>query len=96
MPEEEYTDARSGFAMPLTLGRFEVVMIPDGAVPASALPERTLSGKDSREPPQSEEGAKARTEASVSMLRRRRRFEDEAKVRIDALSVNRLLAVAVE
>lgn len=55
----------------------------------------TLNGKDSLLPPQSEDGARARTEASVSIDLRRRRFEDEASVRIDALSVNRLLAVAV-
>jgi hypothetical protein len=56
--------------------------------------ERTLNGKDSRLPPQSEDGARARTEASVSKERRRRRFDDDASVRIDALSVSRLLAVA--
>jgi len=57
--------------------------------------ERTLSGRDSRLPPQREEGAKARTEASVSKERRRRRLEEEARVRIDASSVRRLFAVAV-
>jgi len=57
--------------------------------------ERTLSGSDSRLPPQREEGAKARTEASVSKERRRRRLEEDARVRMDALSVRRLLAVAV-
>ena len=71
-------------------------MLP--ASPAAA-PEalRTLSGSDSREPPNSEDGARARTEALVSSeLRRRARRDEEASVRIDALSVSRLLAVAVE
>jgi hypothetical protein len=62
---------------------------------ASMLALRTLRGRDSRLPPKREEGARARTEASVSMERRRRRLEDEARVRIEALSVRRLLAVAV-
>jgi hypothetical protein len=55
---------------------------------------RTLSGKLSRLPPQSDEGARARTDASVSRERLRRRLLDDAKVRIDALSVSKLLAVA--
>lgn len=54
---------------------------------ASAFPERTLSGSDSRLPPQTDAGAKARTEASVSMLRRRR-FDDEARVTMLASSVS--------
>lgn len=62
---------------------------------ASMLALRTLRGRDSRLPPKREEGARARTEASVSMERRRRRLEEEARVRIEALSVSRLLAVAV-
>jgi hypothetical protein len=56
---------------------------------------RTLRGRDSRLPPNNEDGARARTDASVSMDRLLRRFEDEARVRIDALSVRRLFAVAV-
>lgn len=56
---------------------------------------RTLSGRLSRLPPNKDEGAKARTEASVSIERRLRLFEEEARVRIDALSVRRLFAVAV-
>ena len=56
---------------------------------------RTLSGKLSRLPPHSDEGASALTEASVSKERRRRRLLEEARVRIDALSVRRLFAVAV-
>lgn len=54
----------------------------------------TLRGRLSLLPPQTEEGAKARTEASVSIERRRRRLLDEAKVKVDALSVSRLFAVA--
>jgi hypothetical protein len=57
--------------------------------------ESTLSGRDSRLPPQRDEGARARTEASVSKERRRRRLDEDASVRIEALSVSRLLAVAV-
>lgn len=55
----------------------------------------TLKGRLSRLPPQSEDGASARTEASVSMDRRRRRLLEEASVRMEALSVRRLFAVAV-
>lgn len=55
----------------------------------------TLSGSDSRLPPHREEGARARTDASVSKERRRRRLDEDASVRVDALSVRRLLAVAV-
>lgn len=62
---------------------------------ASMLALRTLSGRLSRLPPQSDEGARARTEASVSIDRRRPRLLDEARVKMDALSVRRLLAVAV-
>jgi hypothetical protein len=58
--------------------------------------ERTLRGRDSREPPKMEDGARALTEALVSREWRRRRLEEDANVRIDALSVRRLFAVAVE
>jgi hypothetical protein len=61
----------------------------------SMLAERTDRGNDSREPPNKDEGARARIEASVSIDLLRRRLEEEARVRIDALSVSRLLAVAV-
>jgi hypothetical protein len=54
----------------------------------------TLRGRLSLLPPQSEDGARARIEASVSKEYRRRRFEEEARVRMEALSVRRLLAVA--
>ena len=53
-----------------------------------------LKGRLSLLPPHTEEGASARTEASVSIDRRRRRLLDDASVRIEALSVNRLFAVA--
>lgn len=66
-----------------------------GMPPWSMLALRTLSGRLSRLPPHSEEGAKARTDASVSIERRRRRLLEEAKVKIEALSVKRLFAVAV-
>lgn len=55
---------------------------------------RTLRGRLSRLPPQSDDGARARTDASVSIDRRRPLLLDDAKVRMDALSVSRLLAVA--
>lgn len=57
---------------------------------------RMLRGSDSRLPPHNDDGARARTEASVSRERRRRRLEEEARVRMEALSVKRLLAVADE
>lgn len=56
---------------------------------------RTLSGRLSRLPPNNDEGARALTEASVSIDRRRRLFEEDARVKIEALSVRRLFAVAV-
>jgi hypothetical protein len=61
----------------------------------SMLALRTLSGSDSRLPPKREDGARARTDASVSIDRLLRRFEEDARVRIDALSVRILFAVAV-
>lgn len=66
-----------------------------GIPPCSMLALRTLRGRLSRLPPQREDGANARTDASVSIERRRRRLLEEAKVRMDALSVNKLFAVAV-
>ena len=56
---------------------------------------RTLSGNDSLLPPNNDDGARARTEAFVSTELRRRRFDDEARVMIEALSVRTLFAVAV-
>ena len=59
------------------------------------VPERTERGSDSREPPNMEAGARARIDALVSLELRRRRFEEEARVRMEASSVRMLLAVAV-
>jgi hypothetical protein len=58
------------------------------------MPLRTLRGRLSRLPPKTEAGASALMEALVSAEFRRRRFEDEARVRMDASSVSTLLAVA--
>jgi hypothetical protein len=63
---------------------------------ASMLALRIDNGRLSRLPPQTDDGARARTEASVSRERRRRLLLDEARVRMDALSVRIPLAVAVE
>jgi hypothetical protein len=68
-----------------------VAEIPD----VSIFELSTLRGKLSLLPPQRDEGASARTEASVSMDRLRRLLLEEASVRIEALSVSMLLAVAV-
>jgi hypothetical protein len=65
-----------------------------GAVLSPTVPLSTLRGRLSLLPPQREDGARARTEASVSKECRRRRLDDEARVRMEALSVRRLLAVA--
>ena len=56
---------------------------------------RTLSGRLSRLPPKTEDGASARTDAFVSKEFRRRRLDDDARVKSDALSVSMLFAVAV-
>lgn len=55
----------------------------------------TLSGRLSRLPPNKEDGARARTDASVSIDLLLLLFEEDARVSIDALSVRRLFAVAV-
>lgn len=60
----------------------------------STLPLSTLNGRLSRLPPHTDDGASARTEASVSIDRRLRRLLDDANVRIEALSVSRPFAVA--
>jgi hypothetical protein len=73
---------------PATLG-----LIWWGAVSILAL--RTLKGSDSLLPPNKEDGARALTEASVSIDLRLLLLEDDASVRMEALSVRRLLAVAV-
>lgn len=59
----------------------------------SRLPLRTESGSDSRDPPKTDDGAKARTEASVSN-ERLRRLDDDASVMMEALSVQTPWAVA--
>lgn len=66
-----------------------------GTPEPSILALRTLRGRLSRLPPQRDDGASAVTEASVSKDRRRRRLLDDASVSIEALSVRRLLAVAM-
>ena len=58
------------------------------------VPERTERGSDSRLPPNMEAGARAFIEALVSTELRRRRLEEDARVRIEASSVRMLLAVA--
>lgn len=55
----------------------------------------TLSGRLSLLPPNREDGASARMEALVSREFRRRRFDDDARVMMEALSVKILFAVAV-
>jgi hypothetical protein len=56
---------------------------------------KTLNGRLSLLPPNNDDGANARTDASVSIDLRLRLFEEDASVRIEALSVRRLFAVAV-
>jgi hypothetical protein len=77
---------------PATFGRGGgcVVMLLE-----STFALRTLRGRLSRLPPNNEDGASARTDASVSIDLRLRLFEEDARVRMDALSVSKLLAVAV-
>jgi hypothetical protein len=65
-----------------------------GIVDVSILALSTLRGKLSRLPPQTEDGARALTEASVSIERRRRRLLEDARVKIEALSVRSPFAVA--
>ena len=60
----------------------------------STMPLSTLSGRLSRLPPNIDAGANALIEALVSTEFRRRRFDDDASVRMEALSVNTLFAVA--
>jgi hypothetical protein len=58
------------------------------------VPDKTDNGRDSRLPPNMEAGASAFMDALVSTEFRRRLFEEEAKVRMEASSVRRLLATA--
>lgn len=69
-------------------------MDPAPVVAGSTMPLRTLSGRDSREPPNMDAGARARIEALVSRELRRRRLEEEASVMMEASSLRALLAVA--
>jgi hypothetical protein len=78
--------------IPPTLGR---AWWGVGAVLGSIFALNTLRGRLSRLPPNREDGARARTDASVSMDLRLLAFEDDASVSIEALSVRRLFAVAV-
>jgi hypothetical protein len=55
---------------------------------------KRLRGRLSRLPPKIDEGARARTDAFVSNEFRLRRLDEEARVRIEALSVSKLFAVA--
>ena len=64
------------------------------AVEGSTMPLSTLKGRLSRLPPNIEAGARARMDALVSTEFRRRRFEDDASVRMEASSVKTLFAVA--
>lgn len=77
---------------PPTLGR---VWCGTVTVLESIFALRTLRGRLSRLPPNKDDGARARTDASVSMDLRLRLFEEDARVSIEALSVKRLFAVAV-
>ena len=95
--EALYRDARSALARPPTEGRDVLLYMPLGRPPSPstvAVPDSTERGSDSRDAPKMEDGARARTDASVSRLWRRRRFEEEARVRMEALSVRMLFAVA--
>jgi hypothetical protein len=94
-----YTLARSGDARPEREGRpagpaVALKAVEEVAGSRSIFAERTERGRDSREFPHTEEGAMARTDAFVSRELRRRRFDDEARVRIEALSLRRPFAVA--
>lgn len=88
---------RSALARPTMLGRFNT----PGALKIEALdcsfvfPLNTLSGKLSRLPPNTEDGARPRTDALVSKELRRRRLDELARVSTEALSFKALLAVAV-
>lgn len=64
------------------------------AAGVSIFADSTLNGSESLLPPQTELGAKARTDASVSILLLRL-FEEDARVTMLALSVNVLLAAVL-
>lgn len=79
------------------LGRFSAPdeLSPDVFEGSPTLPLRTLNGRLSRLPPNTDEGASARTDAFVSRECLRRRLDEDASVRTDALSVRALFAVAL-
>ena len=89
---------RSALASPTMLGRLRTpwALKADALDGSITFALSTLSGRLSRLPPKTDDGARARTEALVSREFLRRRFEELARVRIDALSVRTLFAVAVE
>ena len=91
IPDEEYTLVLCSEGKPPPIEGRALNVVPWGVKSA----DRTLRGRDSRDPPNIEDGAKARTEAFVSSEFRLRLFEDDARVNIEALSVSKLLAVAV-
>ena len=66
-------------------------MSPPGCM---IVPDSTERGRDSRLPPNIDAGAKAFMEALVSTEFRRRRFDEDARVRMEASSVRTLFAVA--
>lgn len=88
--------ARSALAKPprLGLGNGLVALLGVELAAGSTMPLRTLRGRLSRLPPNMEAGASARMDALVSAELRRQRFDDDARVTIDASSVRMLLAVA--
>jgi hypothetical protein len=90
-PDEEYTEARSALATPPTLGRGCIWWMP---LAVSTFALSTLRGRLSLLLPNSDEGASARTDASVSSELRRLRLDDEARVSTEALSDNMLFAMA--
>lgn len=95
-PEAEYTLMRSALARPTILGRLSTPEVLNTEVfdASVVFPLRTLSGRLSRLPPKTEEGANPRTDALVSRELRRRCLDELAKVRREALSVKALFAVA--
>lgn len=72
-----------------------ILIDPVVARSAFSIEDSTLTGRDSREP-HKDAGARARIDASVSNEWRRRRLDDDARVIIDALSVSKPFAVALE
>ena len=88
---------RSALARPTMLGRLNTPEALNTEVldASFVFPLNTLSGKLSRLPPKTEDGANPRTDALVSKELRRRRLDELARVSTEALSVKTLFAVAV-